>query len=591
MRSVSLVLFAFNGFLVATDAVQLSGGKIVKPGQNHRAKAYAKLMRVRQGKDLPGSFSGEDAENNHSEALSVDVAGFSFNGTSESNNQASQSVHTEEGWEHLLDDASIETSSKYRPPIMMFAHGCATTTAGIHTLQALLKAHGEDSTFMRNAELIKALDETHSAKDFQTNFANVENRPDVAKALGSAKNLFDKVKIITNFAKSDGLTLTFKNELNFALAEKGLMKYLKSFGVRTFLYTRFNTIDVIKCRVTDFCDEKGNEEIGYPVNKNGKRTACRFRGREHVDSKVGEQVWLDPKSIAKALQWQKDKDNEHRDYMNGNHPTSADIGRWDYKEFAAEHLMGFEFGKDFDEKGLKRSTHRWTKLLETLGVANADRKTVRKVLKKLDEYPPPKNHKDSISNYDEIKAALKGTEFEDMLREYDHVSYADSLSLNARRKRYGFIGNATDDKDDDDDDDDYDDKDDEPVSDKLVGDKLLGDKLVGGMNTNPDSYRQEHHFAGITSKVQDEMKQLTGQQSEDMAKSETKKHKAKHGKIWHERHPKGSAKDPAKDASKFHKSMKHHDKFFTAESLVGVSSEAAAPSQEEVALGWAVGKE
>lgn len=99
--------------------------------------------------------------------------------------------------------------------------------------------------------------------------------------------------------------------------------------------------------------------------------------------------------------------------------SKVDIGKWNYREFAAENLLSFEYGEAYDAKGMHTSAQEWVKLLGTVGVHNATFYSVQTVLKSLDQYPAPLSHKYSIANYDDIKKALQGTKYKDMLREDD----------------------------------------------------------------------------------------------------------------------------------------------------------------------------
>jgi len=206
-----------------------------------------------------------------------------------------------------------------------------------------------------------------------------------------------------------------------------MMQYLKNMGARPFLFTRTNLVDVLHCRIEDFCNGVGRKKAGYRVDAKGEEIPCGFRGRSNASnaSREEDRVWLDPEIVEWELDEQHKNDLDHRQYLSGT--ANESVGKWTYQEFAAEDLLSFEYGDAYDPQGMHTSMQEWVKLLGTVGIHNATYYSVQTVLKGLDQYPAPLSHKYSIANFDDIKKALMGTRYKDMLREGDQRGRKVSL--------------------------------------------------------------------------------------------------------------------------------------------------------------------
>lgn len=301
-------------------------------------------------------------------------------------------------------------------PIMMFAHGCSGTTAGIDILRNLIIAH-DGMIASGEGELMKTLDLAASEDDLRmrlwTSWDHSPEENERISAILQAKSLREKVEIVYKAAQKRNETILFKNELSEGHDHPDVVEYLQKVGTRLFLLLRANLLDDLACRVKDFCDKSENEKLGYNVDGTGKQIGCEFRGRGEEEKQQFQKasstsVYLDVDELLPALEFQE--------YMDGLHSNFLEkLGFSDVETFSSEDLFAFEYGDEYAPDGFRLSTARWKKLLSNVGVRpNED--TIRAVLKDYGTYPAPKAHREVFWNFDDLEKALRGTKYYDMIR-------------------------------------------------------------------------------------------------------------------------------------------------------------------------------
>jgi len=316
----------------------------------------------------------------------------------------------------------LEHASTSLPPVMMFAHGCSMTTAGIYLLRMMLTAHGVWPAETGNGELMKSLEADRTKEDFQRDMGNFGQEFKYVEEVEDTGELHTKFEVVNQWAKTMNMTLVFKNEYRMTYDEDPkdddhikLMLYLQSVGTKAFFYKRWNYLDVFHCMVEDFCDTaEFDDTYGGLVDEDGKDVKCKgFRGRgtEQTPSKAEEKekmhikVKLNVDNLLTHLDYQDERDKDHQQYLKDH---GFDVMR---HTVSAEHLLAFESSED----DIEYSARAWSRVLGHIGVEPSDH-IIKKTMKKWGTFDPPKKHSESFHNVDEIKAALKGTKYEEMLR-------------------------------------------------------------------------------------------------------------------------------------------------------------------------------
>jgi hypothetical protein len=313
--------------------------------------------------------------------------------------------------ENPHDLSFLNTSaSQQLPPVMMFAHGCSMTTAGIYLTQKLLEVHGVKPAATGHGELIKNLVEAENITEFKrlTGTFGRTGPSDIAFHEPNVTKRFEKVY---EWAKVYDGTLVFKNELKEANALPDLMYYLSSINAKAFFYQRTNLIDVFRCMVSDFCDTPAAQAYGHNVDENGTEVSCEFRGRGETEggdriSAAQTKVWLDPAKILENLQNQTAQDDKHMMVLSSYGINATD------GPAVAEDLLKFEHnpGK------MNNSVDAWYTVLSGVGV-DADKTKIRAVLELEEQFPNPPLHSETLSNFPALLKALNGTKFYWMLRQ------------------------------------------------------------------------------------------------------------------------------------------------------------------------------
>lgn len=293
------------------------------------------------------------------------------------------------------------------PPIMMATHGCSCTTAGIHVLAEILRAHSIEPADL-NYELMRTLEESTDEVMLKDRLGYFGRTPPYLQNTGSllsSRALVDKLKIVYGWTQNESTALIFKGEFVFLENPKNAeaMDFLKQINANVFRYTRSNFIDMLACSVKDFCNV---EYIGTRVDANGQDLGCGFRGR-------GADEDLDTKMYVKfnttALYW-----TIHHEYkIQESFQSFLEAHGYSGNIYSAEDLLAFEYG---DEAAFNKSVGLWAGLLGSFGI-NPDHEAITSALHNIGTFPPPKKSSESIYNFEEVRQALKGSKYYGMLRQ------------------------------------------------------------------------------------------------------------------------------------------------------------------------------
>jgi hypothetical protein len=303
------------------------------------------------------------------------------------------------GYELAQDPFTDLIATKTLPPVMMFAHGCSMTTAGVDVLRHLLAVHGIKPSNTGHGELMKSLDRAESIEGLRPIMGAFGSAGDV-KGVMDTEDRMERFKIVYEWAKSVNQTLVFKNELDVAQREPELMKYMALINSTAFFFKRQNLIDLMRCMVNDFCERVSG--IGMLVNENGTPKDCAFRGRGNNETSES-LVWLNPDTILEHLNYTDQQDQAHMDLLMKYGLDS--VG----EPMSAEKLFAFEQGD------LYHSTQEWVKLLNAMGV-EADSHVIYDVLQSYGQFPGPANHTETLYDFHSLEKKLRGTRYHDMLR-------------------------------------------------------------------------------------------------------------------------------------------------------------------------------
>jgi hypothetical protein len=304
------------------------------------------------------------------------------------------------------ESVSSRNASLVLPPVMMFAHGCSMTTAGVSTMRALLEAHGITPALIGNGELIKDLYETTSVEKLTKKTWGSFGTYYV-KAIIDKKNLTDKFRIVHEWSQSFHKTMVFKSEYVIMYDKPDLLNYLKTVGTKAYFFKRENLIDVMQCLVHDF---GGKDAPGLNVDEHGNEVEVPWRGRGATEADninlgkvVPSKVWLDPTQIVAYMDFMDARDDMHmkllQEYSLNTMPRPV----------SAEKLFAFETGD------MAESIEEWFALLSSFGIT-PDRKLISHTLSQYGTFPAPKNHTETLYAFKELEAALQGTKYHDMLR-------------------------------------------------------------------------------------------------------------------------------------------------------------------------------
>lgn len=296
------------------------------------------------------------------------------------------------------------------PPLIMFAHGCSGTTGAFYILRKLFKRLGfDDVAHTGGGELLRDIDAANTKDEFhEALWGDLDWH--TWKNLSNASGLKEKIQIVHERTQEDHQSFLSKLQLDLAEDNPDAMRYLfRDINAKTFILRRRNVIDSLACKITDFCEKGRTADMGHNVDSDGKEVPCEFRGRmgdKDIASREEStpSVWADVDTIQDNLRRLQLENERQRQYL-------LQQGLSNVKMFDAEDLFAFEY----DEEKVSTSAILWQEVLLSLGHL-ASITEVQDVLIEIGSFPPPKPHDKTFYNFDEVKDALQGSEFEDYIR-------------------------------------------------------------------------------------------------------------------------------------------------------------------------------
>lgn len=283
------------------------------------------------------------------------------------------------------------------------------TTAGVELAKEIIEAHSL-KTVSITGEMMKALDRYTSKEELTTRMGEVGREDGIIDGIMShdSDHLKEKFEIVYNWAKDHGKTLFWKQEVLTAMAHPDVMNFLPTINTKAFLFLRTNLVDVLLCRVTDFCDKEGNKDLGRPVDANGQEVSCGFRQRGDHEEERSSKINLNLTRVLGALEGSEQGDNTHQEYLKTH--------GFNYEVNSAEDLLAFEYGSDTKSAEFQTSMQAWTQLVMSLGITPQP-DAIKKTLINFGKFSAPKRHTEMLYNFNDIKMKLDGTKYSKMLRE------------------------------------------------------------------------------------------------------------------------------------------------------------------------------
>jgi len=329
---------------------------------------------------------------------------------------------------HLAPARQHQHQTPNDAPIMMFAHGCSGSTVGSKLLGEMLAAHGIGATNMAGAELelLKKLEAVRTTEDVKESLPMLAEDIHATARVLHTTSMSERFAEIIDFTRQRNQILYFENQPKYMDEHYAdLMEYLKQVNTRSVLFIRSNLMDVLHCRVTDFCRHPENEGLGDLVDQSGRETRCGFRGRSEDSTNdtgicLGDEgfempcpVKFDTDNLLQFLENQEKSDEEQRQWLS--RWMGHTVEQWK-EEFTYGELLNFEFvPTSFDPDGFERSLRTWSVLLTNLGFQPSVAK-ISKTLKAFGTRPAPSPSKDTIYNYQHVVDLLKDTKYFHMLR-------------------------------------------------------------------------------------------------------------------------------------------------------------------------------
>ncbi len=282
---------------------------------------------------------------------------------------------------------TTKTGMKFLPLVLVSEGGCLGSTAINHFIEKMINAHGLQRYDKVRFDYI-------NGKKFQKKnpiFHELFNRTEY-NYLTRTEMLFDSVEKAKNDAAREGKLFYFKAQEKYGQHKK-LRERMDQIGVAFAGIYRHNVLDRCICATKDcFADA-----AGYPVfASNRTRTDLCFARRKLRVPTLAHLENPEP-CFQRSLNLQNS------------------IRSHDFPAVSEETLFEFEY-TDSDE-AFHRSAMAWVKLLRPLLSAALDYSKVRKVLEQHRySRPPPKPHRDMVSNYDYLVKEIEGTKWEKYLR-------------------------------------------------------------------------------------------------------------------------------------------------------------------------------
>jgi len=329
-------------------------------------------------------------------------------------------------------------------PRMLAMRGCSGSSAIMVYARNLLRFHGipvsraAEPNFDENHNPLSPNDETALPAELlnpKINWLYSPNDGDIGKAM---------VKMNEN-VNVRNQTLFFKGMIQHlqgdALGQDEwheLKNSLQSLNMYAVLGSRTNMLDQVICQVKD-CFQ---DEYGYPVNADsGERSdLCFSRRGEQVNPTATNQALVNSKQAAELetmteleiamndSAWFWNGGDEYKAKLDIDHLMHSIAMEYKVVSKAQENMesIGLKFETISEEDLLEfqtpidgafgRGVDAWCKVLESFGV-EPNRGLVKTFLSKYAQtYHMPPAHWEVIYNYDEVEAALKGSEYEHLLR-------------------------------------------------------------------------------------------------------------------------------------------------------------------------------
>lgn len=276
---------------------------------------------------------------------------------------------------------------EFLPFFLVVEQGCSGSTAISKFIREIITAHGLQR-FNVGSEFLNVKRKKYKNKIY----SELVNKSEYANSTRE-EILLASVEIAKKEAEGQGQLFFFKAQVKYAEGE--FRERLDEIGVTYAGVYRDNVLDRCICATRDcFADS-----AGYPVfASNGTRTDLCFARRKfevpilaHLENPELEHCLTKSLSQAERIKWQ------------------------DFPSVSQESLFEFEYTES--DEAFDRSIMVWMKLLGPFLSHALDERIVRRTLKEYrGSRPPPKPHKELVSNYWNLVKEIKGTKWNKYLR-------------------------------------------------------------------------------------------------------------------------------------------------------------------------------
>lgn len=273
--------------------------------------------------------------------------------------------------------AALLRKSSTLQPRLLVSDGCSGSSAAVSLIKDMMKAHGHRLYGLPD-ELFKCEKNPYcNTYDHSAGHETFAMQTAVAHTASYGKSLVVKVQ--------GGDT-------------NGPREAMREMGAYALVAYRSNTLAKLLCDVRD-CFEHNGGAITKLTKRMGPNANACFNRRKLPSSRQ-TKVWIDPKKgrLLKELK-RLDNENEEMSAML----TNAGYGHNDFAVVTTEAL--FESETDGSDAAFHRTTGAWMKALKSLGV-KPDKAKIEAVLEPARGGRPPSNISETITNADEVAAAL-----------------------------------------------------------------------------------------------------------------------------------------------------------------------------------------
>ena len=265
---------------------------------------------------------------------------------------------------------------------------CSGSSATIQFTKRILQAHGYNVSHGGQPILHKPKKILDVAKERLQTKMKKDQEPTLSETLGETFQVFNER------ATKNGKIFLFKIHYLF---DDEITESLEQLGTKFALSYRNNVLDRAICASRD-CFAQGT--LGHQVYTNGTRADTCF-DRRNINNETFLANFNDTKSLlSKMRKWASEDVALKNEYKRFYDPGEA---------VAYEDLFEFEY-TDSDEV-FQQSIQAWSRFLR--GLADINIPILENVLIKhknsLQATPP---YHEVIYNFDEVKAAIEGSEFE-----------------------------------------------------------------------------------------------------------------------------------------------------------------------------------